>query len=137
LAEDSKNIFPRWRVKLLLLWLSLNSQLGSINDISARRILEMNLWSFRHSVWRWSHLLAVNAVVKRSSYSEGRHWVLGNMIGKEMERRYFNNYSINSVKRCMLRGSLSKLMLMRKKKRQITSLWFMSFYIYDLNKFII
>jgi len=59
------------------------------------------------------------------------------MIGKEMERRYFNNYSINSVKRCMLRGSLSKLMLMRKKKRQITSLWFMSFYIYDLNKFII
>jgi len=59
------------------------------------------------------------------------------MIGKEMERRYFNNYNINSVKRCMLCGSLSKLMLMRKKKRQITSLWFMSFYIYDLNKFII
>lgn len=75
--------------------------------------------------------------MRRSSYSEGHHWVLGIVIGKEMERRYFNNYSINSVKRCMYCGKSFKIDVCEEGKRQITSLWFMLLYSHDSNKFII
>lgn len=60
-------------------------------------------------------LRAVNAAVTRSSYSEGHHWVLGDREGNG--KKIFNNYSINSVKRCMYCGKSFKIDVCEEVKK--------------------